>query len=217
MLTLYSLCVVLLFVTVVIGIGLAAYAWRHHHTPGAMAFAGVMLTITLSSFSLSMLALTNSPQAADFWGRRVRFIAITTAPALLLIFAIQYTGRGKWLNWPPLVLPLTIPLISLILTWSPEAHYLFFHLSTGKVSPFTFLGRMTTTGPWNAVHLIYSYLAVFLSLMLLLLQIFRTRFPYRGQARHDFAFLRQDGTRIYTTLDAAPITDDKGNYQGALA
>jgi PAS domain S-box-containing protein len=35
--------------------------------------------------------------------------------------------------------------------------------------------------------------------------------------RHDFEFLRRDGTRIYTTMETSPITDDEGNYLGALA
>jgi PAS domain S-box-containing protein len=35
--------------------------------------------------------------------------------------------------------------------------------------------------------------------------------------QHDFEFLRKDGTRIYTTLETSPITDDNGNYIGALA
>ena len=182
MLTFHTLYIVLLFFTVIISVALAAYAWRHRHTPGAMAFAGVMLGVSLWSFSLAMMAFTRSPEAADFWGRRVRLITNTTAAPLLLVFAIQYTGREKWLNWPRLALLFTIPLISLILTWSPEAHYLFVHFATDKVGPYTFLAGTTSTGPWYAVHLTYVYLVSFLSLMLLLLQIFRTRFPYRGQA-----------------------------------
>jgi PAS domain S-box-containing protein len=182
MLALHSLYIVLLFVTVAIGVALAAYAWQHRRTRGALAFAGVMLGVALSSFSLAMLAFTNSPEAADFWGRRVRFIANATTPGLLLVFAIQYTGLGKWLSWPRLALLFTIPLITLVLTWSPKAHYLFLHLSTGKVGPFTCVGRMISTGPWNAVYLTYSYLVVFLSLVLLLLQIFRTKSLCRGQA-----------------------------------
>lgn len=35
--------------------------------------------------------------------------------------------------------------------------------------------------------------------------------------QHDFEFLRKDGTRIYATLETSPITDDNGNYSGALA
>ncbi len=182
MLTFYALYIVLLFVATAIGVALAAYAWRHRHTPGAMAFTGVMLAAALMSFSLAMLAFTNSPEAADFWGRRVRFISNTMISALLLTFVIQYTGREKWLSWPRLTLLFSVPVISLVLTWSGEAHYLFAHLSTGKVGPFTFLGRTTSTGPWNVVYLTYSYLAMCFSLVLLLLQIFRTKFPYRGQA-----------------------------------
>ncbi len=35
--------------------------------------------------------------------------------------------------------------------------------------------------------------------------------------RHDFEFIRKDGSRIYTSLDTAPVTDEKGNYAGAIA
>ena len=34
---------------------------------------------------------------------------------------------------------------------------------------------------------------------------------------HDFEFLRKDGTRIYTSLSASPITDKYGVYKGAIA
>lgn len=83
MLTFYALYIVLLFVTVVIGMALAAYAWRHRHVPGAMAFAGVVLGMSLWSFSLAMMAFTDSPEAADFWGRRVRFVANEDRRALV--------------------------------------------------------------------------------------------------------------------------------------
>ncbi len=182
MLTFYVLYIILLFVIVIVGVGLATYAWQRRRTPGATAFAALMLSMALASLSLAMLAFTNAPEAADFWGRRVRFIANTAAPALLLVFAIQYTGREKWLSLPRLALLFAIPLISLILTWGGQAHYLFLHFSTAKGGPFTFLGRTTTSGPWNLVHLTYSYLVILLSLVLLLLQVLRTKFPYRGQA-----------------------------------
>ncbi len=35
--------------------------------------------------------------------------------------------------------------------------------------------------------------------------------------RHDFEFLRKDGSRIYTSLETAPLTDEGGNLLGALA
>jgi len=182
MLTLYTLYVALLFVITISGLALAVYAWQRRETPGATAFAGLMLSTALSSFSLAMLAFTNSSEAADFWGRRVRLTANAAVPGLLLMFTIQYTGRGRWLSWPRLALLFAIPFVTVVLTWGGEAHYLFLHLSMAKAGPFTFVGRATTTGPWNVAHLAFSYLAILFSLGLLLLQVFRTRFPYRGQA-----------------------------------
>jgi len=35
--------------------------------------------------------------------------------------------------------------------------------------------------------------------------------------RHDFEFIRKDGTKIYTSLETSPITDENGNYSGAIA
>ncbi len=35
--------------------------------------------------------------------------------------------------------------------------------------------------------------------------------------RMDFELIRKDGNRIYTTLAATPMTDEKGNYVGSLA
>ena len=35
--------------------------------------------------------------------------------------------------------------------------------------------------------------------------------------QHDFEFLRKDGARVFATLATSPITDDNGNYIGALA
>ncbi len=35
--------------------------------------------------------------------------------------------------------------------------------------------------------------------------------------QHDFEFLRKDGERIHVVLEASPMTDEEGNYVGALA
>jgi PAS domain S-box-containing protein len=35
--------------------------------------------------------------------------------------------------------------------------------------------------------------------------------------QHDFEFLRKDGTRLHAAMETSPITDEEGNYLGALA
>jgi PAS domain S-box-containing protein len=35
--------------------------------------------------------------------------------------------------------------------------------------------------------------------------------------QHDFEFLKKDGSRIYVIIETSPITDEGGNYVGALA
>jgi PAS domain S-box-containing protein len=48
-----------------------------------------------------------------------------------------------------------------------------------------------------------------------------TRYLERRQQnikeRHDFEFIRKDGTKIYTSLETSPITDENGNFSGAVA
>ena len=87
MLTFHALYVALLFVAAVIGVALAAHAWQHRATPGAKAFAGIVLGMSLWSLALAIMAFTNSTEAADFWGRWVRFIANTTMPVVILVLA----------------------------------------------------------------------------------------------------------------------------------
>jgi len=35
--------------------------------------------------------------------------------------------------------------------------------------------------------------------------------------QHDFEFIRKDGTRVYALLETSPVTDEDGNYDGAMA
>ena len=35
--------------------------------------------------------------------------------------------------------------------------------------------------------------------------------------QHDFEFLRKDGMQVYTIVETSPITDEEGNYAGAIA
>ncbi|MCL7454545.1 MAG: PAS domain S-box protein, partial [Anaerolineae bacterium] len=35
--------------------------------------------------------------------------------------------------------------------------------------------------------------------------------------QHDFELIRKDGSRIYTSMETSPITDEAGNYAGAIA
>ena len=35
--------------------------------------------------------------------------------------------------------------------------------------------------------------------------------------RHDFELIRKDGKRVFTSMQTSPITDDEGNYAGAVA
>ena len=35
--------------------------------------------------------------------------------------------------------------------------------------------------------------------------------------QHDFEFIAKEGSRVYTTMAAAPVFDDEGNYTGAIA
>jgi PAS domain S-box-containing protein len=37
------------------------------------------------------------------------------------------------------------------------------------------------------------------------------------RVQHDFEFTRKDGARVYASLETSPITDEAGNYVGALA
>jgi len=159
---------------------IALYAWRRRSAPGARPFALLMLAVT--EWSLGYVLELGSPNlsAKTFWSN-VNFLGIAIVPIAWLAFALQYTGRGKWLTRRKLALLAIEPLVTLLLAWTNEAHGLFrsnVRLDTSGSCPM--LAPTYSAGFW--MFAAYSYLLILIGTFLLIQAFIRSPRLYRGQA-----------------------------------
>lgn len=164
-----------------ISAALAFYAWQRRPLPGTAAFALLMLAVAEWSLIYAVGLMSTVLPIARFWDKAVYLGTVIIGPAWLT-FVLQYTGRGKWLPRRRIALLAIIPLITLALVWTNEAHDLIYTW-TGFETVGSFLVFQATFGPWFWVHLAYTYMLLLIGTLFL----FRTLFGastlrlYRGQ------------------------------------
>ncbi len=158
----------------------ALFAWRRRPSPGALPLA--LMSLAAAEWSLAYALELASPGLAgkSFWNR-AEYLGIVAVSLAWAALALQYTGREKWLTRRTLLAALVVPLITLSLTWTNDAHHLMWtDVKLGGSDSFPML--VQTYGVWWHVQLVYSYLLVLLGTLLLLRALVRSPDLYRGQA-----------------------------------
>ena len=166
-----------LVITAAISAGLALYSRRRYLAAGTGWFALLMLAVSVWSLSYALELSGDDLSDKLFWSK-VEYLGIATIPALWLAFALQYTGRERWLtrrNW--LVLSVE-PAVTLLLVWTNEFHGLIWQstkLNAG--GPFVDFKH----GPFFWVHVAYSYVLLALGTWLLAQAFIKSQRLYRRQ------------------------------------
>lgn len=139
-----------------------------------------MLTTTvLWSGANGFLMISATPQSRLFWFDVLSVGALCGSPALLA-FAMQYTGRERWLTRRNVALICLVPFIGVLLTWTNEAHHLFY-TEINFTSPLSSGGWTATHGIGYQIYLAYSYPLVLYSLAIIVQAFLRAPRLYRGQ------------------------------------
>src|SRR6266536_3817639 len=102
---------------------LTSIAWRHRSTPGAPAFALLMLTVVVWSFAYAF-ELSSATLPAKLLWTRVEYLGIVVLPAAWFAFTCQYTGHERWLTRRIIALLAVEPLVILLLIWTNQYHHL---------------------------------------------------------------------------------------------
>jgi NtrC-family two-component system sensor histidine kinase KinB len=177
----YSLYVPILFAAAIISVGLAWYTGKHPDTPGAVSFMVLMLAVAewalVSGLRLGSVGL----DAKLFWAK-LRYLGIVVVPGAWLVFALEYTGKTRWLTIRNLLLLAVEPVVISILAWTNDLH----HLIWTDIRIVEIGGGILV---WNAghgvafgIHTLYSYLLVLLGSILLIRASIQAPSLYRGQA-----------------------------------
>jgi len=159
---------------------LALFAWRRRPAPDATPF--VLLMLAVAEWSLAYaLRLAGTDLATKLFWAKVRYLGIVIVPAAWLIFALQYTGRGKWLTRRNLTLLAIEPLCMLLLVWTNDWHGLYWSsVRLDEVGSFATFGSTHGVAFW--IHMVYSYLLLLIGAFLFVQALVRSPRLYRGQA-----------------------------------
>ena len=158
---------------------LTSIAWRYRDTPGAPAFALLMLTVVVWSLGYAFELSSATLPAKLFW-TRVEYMGIVVLPAAWFAFACQYTGHASWMGRRAIALLAIEPVVILLLIWTNEYHGIFWHTIAQAPGDPLFAWR-STRGLAYWVHAGYTYLVLLSGTILLIGAFIRSPDLYRGQ------------------------------------
>jgi PAS domain S-box-containing protein len=162
-------------VTAVLGVA----SWRRRDAPGGTAFAFLMVGATVWSLAYAAALLVFDPAVRVVFELPIEVGKALIAPGWLL-FALGYTGRGQFLTRRFVAAVMVVPVVTLALTATNDAH----HLLWRNYRVVEVAGAATAAyepGAWYYVHAAYGYVLIGLGLALVLGMVLSRGDPYRDQ------------------------------------
>ena len=162
-----------------IAAGLTILAWRRRQAPGAYAFGGLTLALTVWSFGYMAELSRVEPLSALLW-TKVQYLGIVSAPVLWLLFILETTDHGSQVTRRRAIGLFYIPLATLALAWTNERHGLIWS-AVGWDTDHGFAVLQVRYGAWFWVHTAYSYGIILSGTIVLARALLHAPHLYRGQ------------------------------------
>lgn len=161
-----------------ISIYLAWRSWSKHWQGGQDFFALLMISAGYYSLTYALELITLSIPLKIFWFK-IENIGIITIPVFWFLFASRYTQNARWFSGKYVALFFVIPLITLMLIFSPFEKFYYVSLQ-----PFSNAGGplLAAGGFWYWVQAAQNYFLVLLGAFVILRTTFRYPGIYRGQS-----------------------------------
>ncbi len=162
-------------------IGSACYVfWRRRHA--AASRTGVLLLLASAQWMLGyVLELASADFPAQVFWDKVQFVGTCILPTGWLVYVIQYTGRQNWLTRRRLALLSIVPLVTLLLVFTNEAHGLIWSSQWLEMDGLLVIKR-SSWGMWLWAYAAYSHVLVIAGIILLFQALIRSGHLYRWQA-----------------------------------
>ncbi len=130
------------------------------------------------------LELASASLAAKIFWAKVQYVGIVVVPTAGLAFALQYTGHQK-VSKPAIVLSSIVPLVTLFLVITNEAHGLVWTKIWNRVVPVAsgeYLDSDKTFGIGYWIFVAHSLVLAFIASFLLIQMLVRSIHLYRWQS-----------------------------------
>jgi diguanylate cyclase (GGDEF)-like protein/PAS domain S-box-containing protein len=148
---------------------------RRPFTPGSIPLIVILFAMFWWDSTYGIF-WAGAPAPNPYFWLDLSYVGVVVTPAAFLVFAIQLSSREHWLKRPFLIGLCIEPLLVLILMWTDPWHNLFF---AGKRLQNT--AMILEAGPVFWANVIYSYLLLLVTFILLVRKFMTTSGIYRRQ------------------------------------
>lgn len=167
------------FMAVILSALLAVFTWRRRPATGAIPLTLTMFFTAEWSLFYILELLAPTLQEKFFW-ESLEYIGVVAIPVTWLMFALQYSGRERWINPTNVSLICLIPVLTLLFFWTtPQWGWMRREMWLADRGPFTVIGK--TYGPWFWISLAYNYMLILIGTALLVQTLLRSTRLYRNQ------------------------------------
>lgn len=172
--------ILLNLISVVVALFVAVISWQRRRTSGGLTLFLLMVAVAQwGLFSAVEIAAQTIPEKI-FWSK-IAYIGTLTSPVFFLLFALDYTGKRKWLSFQSTSLFLIIPVLTFLLALTNEHHGQIWNSFTPH--PENPMILQYGHGPlfWVGVFG-YGYLCILIASILLLRAALNLPHTYRQQS-----------------------------------
>ena len=166
--------------TGVVSVAVAFFVWKRRASRGGWLLFFLFVAIAELALSNGLEAAAVSQELKIFWSK-IAYLGAGTSPVLLVLFALQYSGRGKRITPLTSVLLSIVPAITILLAATNEAHGLIWvSFSPGPEGTNSLIYHH---GPAFWIAIAYIFILVSVGTALLILSAVRSQKVYREQNR----------------------------------
>src|SRR5688572_16277295 len=122
---------------------LGLYAWRRRRLAiGAEAFAWFMFAASVWALGGALTWASANLEAKEFW-TRFSYFGVAAVPVQWFLFALEYTGQGRYLPERRRWLLAVLPAINLLGLWTNDFHLLFWrYVRLGQSGPVSYVDSL---------------------------------------------------------------------------
>jgi PAS domain S-box-containing protein len=175
-----NLLALLPFIPPLILAALAPYVWKHRTTAGAVSLFVIILALIEWGLAYALEVLPGVDLSVKIFCVSVKYIGVVTVPVAWLAFALEYSGRQKWLTHRNIILLTIIPAITVSLALTNVSNLMRQPVTVVTAGPFVALDF--DFGLWFWVHAAYSYALILVGTVFIFQMYRRSAGIYRQQA-----------------------------------
>jgi signal transduction histidine kinase len=166
-----NIAIYTLLITAALNFMLAIYSFRYRKSPGIFIYCLLLLAFFFYSFGYAFELQSNSIASIMFW-LRVEYIGISFIPSLLIMLALRYTGRMKFLQPGIVTLLILYGFVTLFMQFTNfrSLFYLNYNVIKNENLVFPDFGN----GAWYWVHQTMMNLMLLISTVFYLIHVMKT-------------------------------------------